>query len=253
MSELSKNILKKIKQQAIKPIPRWKFLLKNYGKWAGFALFVLMGSVSISVVIFMLTDHDWDIYRYLDKSFFEYLLLSIPYFWFLLLSVFVTFAWYDLEKTKAGYKYGFLKIGLVNILLSVVLGIVFFYAGLGIKIDKIFADNLPYYQNIHQYARPDIWENPDRGLLVGKITKTIDENNFRVEDPGKNSWVVNCLNCIFRNRVANLEGAMVKIMGKKIDDGNFQATEIRPLKPKGGMNMDYFRPKIPIPMPPQKR
>lgn len=252
MSKLSTNILETIKHQEIKPIPRWKFLLKNYGRWVGFALFVLMGSISISVVIFMLTDHDWDIYGYLGKSFLEYLLLSLPYFWFFLLSIFIAFAWYDLEKTKTGYKYGFLKIGLVNILLSVILGILFFYAGLGIKMDKIFADNLPYYQNIHQYARPGVWQNPDRGLLVGKIIETVDENNFRVEDPDRRNWLVNCLNCIFNGRVVNLEGMMVKIMGKEINDGSFQAIEIRPLKPMGGMNIEYFRPKIPIPIPPNR-
>lgn len=252
MSKLSTNILKEIKSQHIAPIPRWKFLLKNYGRWVAFASFVLMGSISISVVIFMFTDHDWDIYRYLDKSFWEYLLLSLPYFWFLLLSVFIAFAWYDLEKTKTGYKYGFLKIGLINILLSVVFGIVF-YAGLGIKMDKIFADNLPYYQNIHQYSRPSIWQNPGRGLLVGKIIEKIDNDNFRVEDPDRRSWVVNCLDCIFRGRVANLEGIMVKIIGKKIDESSFQALEIRLLEPRGGMNMEYFRPRMPVPMLPPKR
>jgi len=253
MKDLSTNILEKIKGEHIAPIPRWKFLLKNYGKWAAFALFVLLGSISISVVIFMLIDHDWDIYKYLDKSFWEYLLLSLPYFWFLLVSAFLVFAWHDLKKTKTGYKYGFIKIGFVSILLSIFFGIVFFYAGLGIKIDKIFADNLPYYQKIHQYSRPSIWRNPEKGLLIGRITKKIDDNNFRVEDPDKRSWIINCLNCIFKNRIANLEGMIVKIMGKKIDDNNFQALEIRPLEPRGGMNLEYFLPKIPSPVPSPER
>jgi len=250
MSKLSTNILEKIKDEHIAPIPRWKFLLKNYVKWVGFALFVLMGSISISVVIFMLTDHDWDIYQYLNKSFMEYLLLSLPYFWFLLLSAFIAFAWYDLEKTKTGYKYGFLKIGLVNILLSVVLGIIFFYAGLGIKMDKIFADNLPYYQNIHQYSRPGIWQNPERGLLVGQITDIAEDGSFHIKDPGDHGWLIDCLKCILKGNIVKENGMIVKIIGKQISDQIFEASEIRPWNPQGSKDIRYFLPNMPLPPPP---
>jgi len=252
MSKLSTNILKEIKQQSIHPIPRWKFLLKNYGRWVGFALFVLLGSISISVVIFMLTDHDWDIYRYLNKSFMEYVLLSLPYFWFLLLSAFIAFAWYDLEKTKTGYKYGILKIGLVNIILSVVLGVIFFSAGLGIKIDKIFADNIPYYQTIHQYSRPSIWQNPERGLLVGKITDIANDGSFHITDPADHSWLVECLKCILSGGFVEENGMIVKIIGNKISDQVFDASEIRFWNPQGDRNIRYFLPNMPLPPPPNR-
>lgn len=250
MKDISQNILEKIKDEHIIPIPRWKFLLKNYGRWVAFALFVLMGSISISVVIFMLTDHDWDIYRNLNKSFVEYLLLSLPYFWFLLLSAFIAFAWYDLEKTKTGYKYGFFKIGLINISLSVILGIIFFYAGLGIKIDKIFADNLPYYQNIHQFARPGIWQNPDRGLLVGKITDISENGSFHIIDPGNQNWLIECFECVIRGNLIKENGMIVKLIGKQIGDQVFQVSEIRPwMPPKGNRDMKYFSPNRPMPLP----
>jgi len=250
MSSLSKNILKEIKDEHITPIPRWKFLLKNYGRWVAFAVFVLMGSVSISVIIFMLTDHDWDIYRQLNKSFLEYILLSLPYFWFLLVSGFMAFAWYDLEKTKTGYKYGFLKIALVNISLSIILGIIFFYAGLGIKMDKIFADNIPFYQSIHQYARPGIWQNPDRGLLVGKITDIASDGSFHITDPGNHNWLIECLECMIKGGIIKENGMIVKLIGKEVGDQVFQASEVRPwTPPPGDRDIKYFLPNMPIPLP----
>jgi hypothetical protein len=247
MSSISKDILKKIKQQAIHPIPRWKFLLKNYGIWLVFGSIVLLGGLSVSVVIFMLTDHDWSIYKNLDKGFFEYMVLSIPYFWFLLISIFLVFAWYDLKKTKTGYKYNFVKIGTINILASVVLGILFFYAGLGVRIDRIFADNIPYYQNIHRYSRPGIWQNPEKGLLVGQVVDIAADGSFHIRDLENTNWLINCLNYILCSGIIEEPGNLVRLIGKEMGDHIFQVTEVRPWKNKGDMNIQYFLPNMPPP------
>ncbi|MDD5731841.1 MAG: hypothetical protein PHU42_03040 [Patescibacteria group bacterium] len=248
MKDISQNILKKIKQQDVHPIPRWKFLLKNYGIWVIFSLVVLLGGLAVSVVIFMLTDRDWTIYRYLNKSFWEYLLISIPYFWFFLISIFLVFAWYDIKKTKTGYRYSFTKIGAISILSSIILGILFFYAGLGVRIDKIFADNLPYYQNIHHYSRPGVWQNPQSGLLVGEVEDIQGDGSFHIRDLENTNWLINCLNCIWSGGLVGEPGMLVRLVGQEMGDHIFQVSEIRPWKSKGDANIRYFLPNMPPPL-----
>lgn len=228
MTELQNKILAIIHKEHIKPVPKWKFLLKNYGRWVIFGFLVLLGSLSVSVVIFMFTDRDWDIYRYLDKSLFEYILLGIPYFWFLLVSGFVAFAYYDLKKTRTGYKYSFTKIGAINVLASILLGTVFFYSGLGAKIDTAFADNLPYYRDLHGFNGPRVWDNPSKGLLAGEITEIMNEDSFVVQDLKGNLWMVACNHCLGGNGIAGVIGVPVKLIGKSEGEGAFQVSEIRP-------------------------
>ena len=230
MKDFSKNILAEIKKQDITPIPKWRFLLKNYGIWAIFALLMVLGSLSVSVVIFMLTDHDWDIYQYLHKSLFEYILIAIPYFWLLFILGFLAFAYYDLRKTDRGYKYSFVKIGSINIVFSVLLGTVFFYAGLGSKIDQVFANNFPYYQNIHRNVGQRIWQNPENGLLTGRVVSFQDDNLFNVLDMDNHNWLVQCINCLWSGNIVGETGMMVKLIGKITGNMMFSASEIRPAK-----------------------
>lgn len=227
MSDISKNVLEQIKEEKIKPKPRWEFLVKNNIFWAVFAIFVALGGVAVSVMIFMLTDQDWDIYDKLGKSFTEYLLLSVPYFWLLLVMAFLAFAWIDLKHTKSGYKYSFFRIGILNIVSSLVLGVIFFYSGLGLKMDKAFAENIPFYQTMHPLRPANVWENPERGFLVGEIISFVGDDNFNLVDPLDNEWLIECVNCVWRSGAEAREGMVVKIFGQKVDNHNFQAFEMR--------------------------
>ena len=244
MTELSKNILEQIKEEKITPKPRWEFLVRDYVIWGMFGLLVLMGSVSVSVLIFMITDHDWDIYKYLDKSFGEFLLVSLPYFWIALIAAFSIFAWYDLKKTRSGYKYTFTKIGLANIGLSILLGAIFFSMGLGSRIENSLADNIPFYNMMKPVRVENLWNSPGRGLLVGEITEFIDQEDFNIRDPQNKNWLITCIHCIWKGGVRANTGIIVKILGKQIDDSTLQASEIRPWKPGCGAGS-------PLPIVPQ--
>lgn len=234
MDNISKNVLEQIKQEHITPRPRWEFALKNSFFWLIFAFLVVLGGLAVSVIIFMLTDQDWAIYRHLNKSFVEYLLLSIPYFWFLLVSLFVAVAWFEFKNTKTGYKHSFIKIGFINILASVVLGLLFFYSGLGLKTDRIFADHIPLYQSMHPYRTENIWANPGDGFLVGEITSISGENTFFVLDPLQKEWLVDCSDCDLEEDRGVSVGMIVRTLGEKIDEANFKAFEVRIGRPELG-------------------
>ena len=81
MSEnnIPNQVLEKIKN--IRPTPRWQFLLRDYSVWILGAVSLALGSLSFSVVLFMLANNDWDIYSEISNSFFKFLLITLPYFW----------------------------------------------------------------------------------------------------------------------------------------------------------------------------
>ncbi|HRY60171.1 MAG TPA: hypothetical protein P5096_02220 [Patescibacteria group bacterium] len=228
MSDLSKNVLEEIKEHHITPKPKWEFLVRDYVIWAMFGILVLIGSIAFSALIFMITNHDWDIYRNLGQSFWQFLLLSLPYFWIVLVIAFSIFAWYDLKKTRAGYRYTFTKIGLANIGLSILLGTAFFYSGIGMKIENIFADNMPFYRVIHPGRGITVWENPDKGLLVGEVTGFIDDEGFNLRDLKNQDWIVSALNSVWPREVKSNIGMIVRIIGKQTGKDTFQAIEVRP-------------------------
>ena len=228
MTELSENILEEIKEKHIIPKPRWEFLLRDYVIWGMFAVLVIFGSIAFSVLVFMITDHDWDIYKNLGKSFWEFLLMSLPYFWIVLILAFSVFAWYDLKKTKSGYRYTFTKIGLANIGLSILLGTVFFYSGMGMKIENAFADNIPFYRAMHPARGISIWENPEKGLLAGEITGFIDDQGFNLRDLKNQDWIINALNSVWPGGVKSSEGMIIRIIGQQTGESTFQASEVRP-------------------------
>jgi hypothetical protein len=230
MSDLITKVLDKIKEERLAPEPRWKFLLRAYLPWALFGLFIIIGAIAVSVAIFIITDHDWDIYGRLQKSFLEYLLISLPYFWFVFLVVFFGMAWYELRGTKHGYRYGIMKIGLINVLASVILGVVFFYSGIGLKIEGVFADNLPFYRNMQSMRPPKVWDNPERGLLIGEITIINEDQSFNIRDFGGHNWLISCIKCLWRTgSLPHNEGMIVKIIGQETGKGVFEALEIRPM------------------------
>ena len=211
------------------------FLAKDYSIWTLFVLAVIIGGLAFAVILFLLTDNDWDIYKQLDKSFGEYLLLSLPYFWIIFLGFFSAAAFYNYKHTKKGYRRSPHLIVGASILVSVIVGTVFFYAGLGSRIENVFADNFPYYENFTQ-RRVDVWNNPERGLLSGTITEAGDKDNFVLEDFEGKVWEIQASGTFWGGRVIFQEGEQIKIIGEKKSNSIFSAQQIRPwVKHRRGM------------------
>jgi len=227
MDKLTDSIINKIKKEKISPAPKWIFLAKDYSIWTLFIMAIIIGGLAFAVILFLLTNNDWDIYKHLDKSFGEYLLLSLPYFWIIFLGLFSIVALYNYKYTKKGYRRSPHLIVGVNILASVIIGTVFFYAGLGLKIENIFADNFPYYRNFTQH-KLNVWNNPERGLLSGVITKADNKDSFILKDFKGRMWEIQAGGAFWGRRVIFQKGERIKIIGKKKSNSIFSARQIRP-------------------------
>jgi len=230
MKKLCDKVLEKIRKEKIEPKPRWHFLLKDYFVWLAFAVSAFVGALAFCVTLSIVVDNDWDIYRYLSMSPAKHILLSLPYLWIVVILLFLGLAFYNYKHTKGGYRHGTFVVLALSIAGSVVLGLVFHSLGMGRKIDRIFSQNLPFYQNVHCCCnRKDIWSQPEKGLLGGRILNVRLENGFDIEDFGGIIWQVEKNNeTLIRGPVLIIENEEVKLIGEKRDERRFRAREIRP-------------------------
>lgn len=227
MSEKAKEILKNIKDRKIKPTSRWKILLKDYLFWFLFLFVTLVGALAISVIIFIIRDNDWDIYNYLNKSLFGYVLFLIPYFWLVILFFLGYLAYFNLKNTRKGYLLNPYWVVIGSVFISVVLGWFLFELKIGNQIDKLCAEKIPYYKGTESYKK-DLWSHPESGLLAGEIMEFNQEGDFIIKDLSDKKWDVLGKEAVWSKETEKEVGERVKIIGGSVGESKFKATEVRP-------------------------
>lgn len=219
MNDTGQKILEKIKEEHIKLKPKWEFLLKNYVIWALFVVAIIIGSLAFGVMIFMVFHTDWQ-YSTGQIGLVRNLLISLPYFWFLILIIFLAIAFYNLKHTKKGYKYNPLLIVSSSILISIIIGSVVYALGGGEKLEDIFYRRVPFYQQIMKF-RGRMLLNPERGVIPGVIVE-VSQNNIKIRDFRGNIWSITTSTDQFT------VGQRIILFGKKISGEKFESNIIRP-------------------------
>lgn len=228
-NDFDEKLVAKIKEAKIAPKPRWHFLLKNYVIWAVGVLALLIGAAAISVMIYLFKYNGWEIQEETHKTFWEFFLLTLPYFWIIFLGLFIFILYYNLQHTKRGYRYPVWFIISSSILSSVILGSLFFLAGWGEKIDNILGEQAPLYNTVIN-RHLDFWFNPDEGRLIGVISTKNDSQTFEIIDPRGDTWQI-----FARPQAGSLDSFHVNepvdLIGRVIDDNQFQAEIIKEVRP----------------------
>ncbi|HZJ41093.1 MAG TPA: hypothetical protein VFD16_02420 [Candidatus Saccharimonadales bacterium] len=239
----NQEILEKLKE--IKPTARWHFLLRNYAIWISGVLALLIGAAAVSVIIYLSSYNDFAIRQDINKSLGEMLLLTLPYFWLIFLSLFVFIVYYNLKHTKTGYRY---SIGLIitgAVVASIFLGAIFFAAGLGQELDEVLGQNAPLYcamMNPHV----DFWSNPEEGRLIGMIASQVDGESFILIDKNRHEWVIQVKGNDFI--AMPLSGGPLRLIGQKKSDDIFEVFKILPMMPGHGFFKKFkAAPHSPVP------
>lgn len=226
--DLSQDILKKIKDKKIKPKPKWEFVAKDYLVLLFVFLSILFGSLATSVVIYMIDNNDWDLYNKINGNLAAFVLSTLPYFWLVVLTVMLILIYFNFRNTKGGYKYHSYSIITTSILISVILGFVFYNLGLAQTIDIVFEDKVPMYRQIQQKMQTKT-ANPDKGVLIGKPQEVIDQQKIIVLDFNNKKWYVIVKDKPVYPQIVEFPRPVIFI-GQKIDEQNFSAAVIRPVK-----------------------
>jgi len=226
MSDIAKETLKTIEEKNITPEPRWHFLFKEYAFRFLFVVSTILGGFAVTTMIFILNGYDWDIYKYLNKSQFEYILAAIPYLWIATFILFVVLAYYNFKNTRSGYKHEVLKLVLASVLISMAMGTIFFAAGLDSEIHETFSEQVPFYEALI-YDKDDIWNNAEQGLLSGEVMEVKNRQEFILKDFGGHLWQIDEKG-LGTTTSSVQKGSEIKLIGD-LDGGNiFFVKEIRP-------------------------
>lgn len=228
MEKVSKNTLQKIKKENIKPIPKWQFLLKDSLVWGLFVLNLILGSIGFAISLYILGNNDVILDSSLVSNAWEWIILSIPVAWILLTALFLFIAYYNFKHTSGGYRFTVVKILLMNIVISIVLGILINGFGLSQKLNTIFSEHIPFYNHTMD-LRSEVWMRPESGYLAGTIVGiNSDTKILKIEDLNGKTWDIPYQDATVKGRVVLELGEEIKIVGKIDSDNVFEASEIRP-------------------------
>lgn len=227
VNDISREAFDEIKEKHIKPKPKWEFILKEYVIWIFAGASFLVGSLAVAVIIHMIRNNDWDLYERVSGNLPSFIFATLPYFWLLLLSAFIALAYYNFKHTKSGYRFSLRLLVAGSILASVFLGVFFYNFGLGWTIDKAFSARLPFYDRLIFHRRM-IWDNPERGMMAGRVVSDLGGGDFRLRDLDDKIWMIHGQISSTTPWAHPGEREMIKIIGETMDNFNFRARELRP-------------------------
>jgi len=227
MTDISKKTLEKIKKEQVHPKPHWYFLTRDYFFWIMFAITTLLGGVAFGMILFITTNLDWDIYQYLGLSLPGAVVTSLPYLWIALLFLFLFITYYNFIHTRRGYRYRFVVIFLISLLISILLGFGFFHYGWTETVEKQLRARIPGYQHL-VYTGENQWMQPEKGLLSGVVIEILSENNsLWLEDYSGQKWEIDISKAKVKGNLPLTENLEIKIIGEQLSLDIFEAIEIR--------------------------
>ena len=236
MSQITDKILDTIKGKQLKPKPRWHFIMRQILIWSTSLLSVVVGSFAFSVISFRMVNNDWEILKFINRSPIAHVLNTLPYIWIVLLVLFVGLAYYNARHTKGAYKYQAYWLVIGSIIISMVIGGIFYAFGIGPRVHYA-AEKLPFIKEL-MYDRDKIWKNADEGFIAGEVTEMLSGvGMFQLKDLDSKSWTVRPGDEYYPPppHFDIEEGVMVRIYGEIIDEESFEAMKVLPYQTGPGI------------------
>lgn len=222
----SERLIQKIKEEQAEPAPRWHFAVKNKLLWAAFGLAAVLGALAFSVILVAIQQTDFDLISHLSHSGLELFLGLLPFFWIILLIVFLLIAMYSVQYSLKGYKFTLSRLVGYSAALSILLGTLFFIGGGAQRLEQAFALNVSIYESV-QEKKAKLWSLPEEGYLSGEIVEA-GLNAFKLKDFQGVEWTIRYEGAFIPPVVLLERGEKVKLIGEMAEEKVFVASEVRP-------------------------
>lgn len=224
--DFKNKILETIEQKNIEPTARWKFVVREYGKWGGALLSLIVGSMFGGLALYAIANSDVTI---ADESGISLVVMFAVMLWLVALTVMITVAAFNIEYTKRGYRYPLYALIVALIITSFGFGGALFAAGYGKSFDETIANVIPLYKSVEE-RRQKFWFAPDEGRLIGKITSINEPHTIVIDDHKGNVWHVHVPHHkIPQHREHIVEHQpMVAVIGIQTEDFEFEACRVIP-------------------------
>ncbi len=223
MDNLTEKIINKIKENEVKPVPRWHFVIKRIFLWVPGIICTLIGGISVYAIMYGTSHNGWEFRRFTHQSNYEFLVDTLQYIWILSFVLFYIFTINLIRITKDGYKYKISSILLISFLTSVIIGTsVFILINTStMKYSFGFEGQIKNEQRLH-------WSFPEKGRVLGLITDIKENNYIIVKDQEGNEWNLNIeqIPADIKNNIE--EGDIIRVLGEITEKNNFTACAIFP-------------------------
>jgi len=229
--EKSDELFDKIKSQKLQQKPKWYFQFKNTFFWGVFIAFILLGSISFSVILFAIQQADFDLIQHLSHSFLEFILGIAPILWLVLLILGLIIAMLGIRNSKKGYKFTFGNMIAFSFGFSILLGTLFFIGGGAQYLENSFATEFSNYHSIES-MKINRWTNPSEGYLSGTILNLYDDE-MEIEDFNQKRWHIDIRDAQLKGKKKLEIGKKIKFIGAQTGKDQFKASEIRHWGGKG--------------------
>lgn len=224
--ESAERIINKIKDQKIKPKPRWSFTYRNMLMWFIMVLSVIAGALAFSIILFAIQQIDFDLIAHMSHSRFEWWLGLLPFIWIISLIICTAISVYGLKYTRKGYKLSLKNLIAINISLSILAGALFFIGGGASWLENKFASNINNYESVNA-KKVKMWSVPEEGNLSGYISEVYD-SSMLIKDFNDKMWIIDLGSAKISQMVKLEKDELVKIIGEMTSDDQFSAIQVRP-------------------------
>lgn len=227
LEKIEDKVVERIESLSLRPKKKSLFVWRRLLLWVLIGVFLFLGGLSVSLIATILRFGDWDVYSRVTDSFAIFAILTFPYIWLIFFVIFISLVFWEFRKTKHGYKYRFGLVALSSCLIVIVLGGVFYIAGIGGETENFLAENVSSYGKLN-YMR-GVWNSPEKGMISGKIT-SVDDKIIGLEDFSSRNWQISLLQAKVSSMAEIAIGSKIKVIGRMDFGNNFVAEEIRPWK-----------------------
>ena len=118
-----KTIVDRIKEKNIKQRPKWYFTTLNTLIWICYIICILIGAASFSIILFSIHQTDFNLISHMSHSRLEMFLGILPFFWIIILLIFLFASIIIFRKSKSGYKFNWFRLLTFSAAVSVLLGV----------------------------------------------------------------------------------------------------------------------------------
>lgn len=219
MSKMSQNILKQIQKEDRKPLPSWKFVLKNSVIW------VLVGGAVICAAIFMGTQlaqfihAEWGIATRWPGGRMGFVQHSMSWLWICGILLSSAGAYIFFRHTKRGYRYSFAWVSVIMLTVLVTGGALLTSTPIPTQLSEWHDKKLPPKIDVARF------HNPEEGRLIGEILSE-EDNTIFLEAIDQHVWEL----WVFQD-YAVLPEDLVQVFGEVIDPSTFAVLSIHTIPP----------------------
>lgn len=225
MCKASKKAMEKIMNGEVKKKSRWCFVVKNVIFWFLGFVSVLAGAVVVSLILFTVANNDGDLYQEVYGRTVSHATYFWVTLWVLVTGVFIFLCDLSVRNTKRGYTYPLWIVLVVDVILSIIFGAIFYFVGIGFYADHILGAHIDHYHNIEK-RREAFFHKPEKGILLGRIVH-VEGDYAEVVTMNGDAWMVFVDEMSPQKTEKLTMGSQVAFAGRTNGDGSFVACDVK--------------------------